>query len=76
MLPVLSVNQAWGVLSVAIVLEVAGTTSMRLSEGFSRPVLTALIGYAYFKEPATMLRVASAGLIVLGVFGLHSSSRA
>ena len=106
--------QAWGVLSVAIVFEVAGTTCMRLSEGLSRwlptllifvfyaisftlntlvvgrlgmsvvyavwsgagTVLTALIGYLYFKEPATALKLASAGLVVLGVFGLHAASRA
>lgn len=113
MLPHLSVSQAWAVLAVAILFEVAGTTSMRLSEGLSRltpsilifvfyavsfglnsmvtrtlglsvvyavwsgvgTVLTALIGYLYFKEPATALKLASAGLIVIGVFGLHASSR-
>jgi len=109
----LSINQAWAVLSAAIVFEVAGTTCMRLSEGFSRltpsvlifvfyavsfalntlvirtlglsvvyavwsgvgTVLTALIGYLYFKEPATAIKMASAGLIVIGVIGLHSASR-
>ena len=109
----LSVNQAWAVLSLAIVFEVAGTTCMRLSESFSRltpsvlifafygisfalntlvvrqlglsvvyavwsgvgTVLTALIGYLYFKEPATALKMASTGLIIIGVFGLHSASR-
>lgn len=113
MTPLLSVNQAWSVLSVAILFEVAGTTCMRLSEGFSRltpsvlifvfygisfffntmvtrtlglsvvyavwsgvgTVLTALIGYLYFKEPATALKMASAGLIVIGVAGLHTASR-
>lgn len=113
MLPHLSVSQAWAVLAVAILFEVAGTTSMRLSEGLSRltpsilifvfyavsfglnsmvtrtlglsvvyavwsgvgTVLTALIGYLYFKEPASALKLASAGLIVIGVFGLHASSR-
>jgi small multidrug resistance pump len=110
----LSVNQSWAVLSAAIVFEVAGTTCMRLSDGFNRitpsvlifvfyaisfvlntlvirtlgmsvvyavwsgvgTVLTALIGYLYFKEPATALKMASTGLIVIGVFGLHSASRA
>jgi small multidrug resistance pump len=114
MTPLLTVNQAWSVLSVAIVFEVAGTTCMRLSEGFTRltpsmlifvfyglsfflntmvtrtlglsvvyavwsgvgTVLTALIGYLYFKEPATALKMASAGLIVIGVVGLHTASRA
>lgn len=113
MLPVLTLNQSWAVLSAAILFEVAGTTCMRLSEGFSRltpsvlifvfyavsfalntmvirtlglsvvyavwsgvgTVLTALIGYLYFKEPATALKMASAGLIVIGVIGLHSASR-
>lgn len=36
---------------------------------------TALIGYFYFKEPMTALKMASAGLIVLGVVGMHHSSR-
>ena len=112
--PMLTVAQAWTVLSFAILLEVAGTTSMRLSEGFTRmtpavmmfvfyagsfalntlvirvlglsvvygvwsgvgTVLTALIGIYYFKEPATAMKMVSIGLIVLGVMGLHSASRA
>jgi small multidrug resistance pump len=113
MLPTLTINQAWAVLGVAILFEVAGTTCMRLSEGFSRltpsvlifvfyaisfalntmiirtlgmsvvyavwsgvgTVLTALIGFLWFKEPATALKLVSAGLIVIGVFGLHAASR-
>jgi small multidrug resistance pump len=113
MLPTLTVAQAWAVLSVAIVLEVAGTTCMRLSEGFSRltpsvlifvfyamsfalntvvirtlglsvvyavwsgvgTVLTALIGVWYFKEPATAMKMSCIGLIIIGVMGLHASSR-
>ncbi len=113
MLPVLNVNQAWAVLGGAILFEVAGTTCMRLSEGFTRltpsmlifvfygvsfalntmvirtlglsvvyavwsgvgTVLTAMIGYLYFKEPATAMKLVSAGLIVIGVIGLHSASR-
>jgi small multidrug resistance pump len=109
----LSIHQAWAVLSAAILFEVAGTTCMRLSEGFSRTtpsvlifvfyavsfalntlvirtlglsvvyavwsgvgtVLTAMIGYLYFKEPATALKMASTGLIVIGVIGLHTASR-
>lgn len=38
-------------------------------------VLTAMIGIGYFKEPATALKMASIGLIVIGVMGLHSASR-
>ncbi len=113
MIAPLGVGQAWALLGVAIVFEVAGTTCMRLSEGFSRftpsvlifvfyaasfalntiimrtlglsvvyavwsgvgTVLTALIGYLYFKEPATALKMISAGLVVIGVFGLHTASR-
>ena len=113
MLPLLTVPQAWGVLAVAIVFEVAGTTCLRLSEGLSRltpsllifvfygvsfvlnamvvralgmgvtyavwsgvgTVLTMFIGALYFKEPATALKLASAGMIVIGVFGLHAASR-
>lgn len=108
-----TVNQAWAVLALAILLEVAGTTCMRLSEGFSRltpsvlifvfyaasfalntlvirtlglsvvyavwsgvgTVLTAAIGFLYFREPATAVKLASIGLIVIGVLGLHGSSR-
>jgi small multidrug resistance pump len=108
----LTVNQAWTVLGAAIVLEVAGTTSMRLSEGFTRmtpsvlifvfyalsfvlntfvirtlglsvvyavwsgvgTVLTAMIGFLYFKEPATALKLASIGLIVIGVMGVHAAA--
>jgi small multidrug resistance pump len=112
-MPLLSTQHAWLVLSLAILFEVAGTTCMRLSEGFTRltpsvlifvfyaasfalntlvirvlglsvvyavwsgvgTVLTALIGYLYFKEPATALKLVSAGLIVIGVMGLHTASR-
>ena len=114
MLSVVNVNQAWFVLSLAILFEVAGTTSMRLSEGFTRltpsvlifvfyafsfvlntmvvrvlglsvvyavwsgvgTVLTSFIGYLYFKEPVSALKVGSTVLIVLGVLGLHGASRA
>jgi len=37
---------------------------------------TAAIGYGWFQEPATALKVASAGLIILGVVGMHMASRA
>ena len=114
MLPVLSVTHAWMILSIAIVFEVAGTTSMRLSDGFTRltpsimifvfyavsftlntmiirtlglsvvyavwsgvgTVLTSLIGYLYFKEPVSALKIGSTALIVMGVLGLHSATRA
>jgi small multidrug resistance pump len=48
LLPKLSVPQAWWVLAVAIAFEVAGTTCMRLSEGFSRwlPSLLIFVFYA------------------------------
>ncbi len=110
----MTIAQAWWILSAAILLEVAGTTCMRLSEGFSRvvpsvlifvfyaasfvlntlivrtlglsvvyavwsgvgTVLTAAIGIWYFKEPATAVKLACIGLIVIGVIGLHGASRA
>lgn len=113
MFPLLTLPQAWAVLAGAIVLEVAGTTCMRLSEGFTRltpsvlifvfyafsfalntlvirtlglsvvyavwsgvgTVLTAMIGFLYFKEPATALKLVSIGLIVIGVMGLHAATR-
>ncbi len=112
--PQLGIQQAWAVLALAIAFEVAGTTCMRLSEGFSRwvpsllifvfyglsfalntliisrlglsvvyavwsgvgTVATALIGILYFREPATALKMVSITLVVVGIFGLHASSRA
>lgn len=43
----LAPSAAWGVLSVAILLEVAGTTCMRLSEGLTRLVPSVLIFVFY-----------------------------
>jgi small multidrug resistance pump len=39
-------------------------------------VITAAIGIWYFKEPVTALKLASIGLVVIGVLGLHASSNA
>jgi small multidrug resistance pump len=39
-------------------------------------VITAAIGIWYFKEPATALKMVSIGLVVIGVMGVHASSRA
>ena len=113
LMPQLNPVQAWGVLTLAIVFEVGGTTCMRLSEGFTRltpsvlifvfyavsfalnvlvvrvlglsvvyavwcgvgTLITTLIGIFYFKEAATALRMASAGLIVMGVMGMQLSTR-
>ncbi len=101
--------QAWLLLLGAIVLEVAGTTSMKLSEGFTKPLpsilifvcyvlsftiltfslktiemstayavwagtgtaLIAAIGFIYFAESITFLKMACIGLIILGVIGLN-----
>ncbi|MGE0081361.1 MAG: multidrug efflux SMR transporter [Thiohalomonadaceae bacterium] len=106
--------QHWLFLAAAILLEVAGTTSMKLSGGFARlvpsilifvfyaasfsaltlalkkievsvayaiwsgvgTVLISLIGFLYFHEPASALKVASILLIVVGVVGLHLASGA
>lgn len=38
--------------------------------------VTAAIGVLYFKEPATAVKLASIGLVVIGVLGVHASSRA
>jgi small multidrug resistance pump len=38
-------------------------------------VATAAIGFWYFKEPVTALKLASIGLIVVGVVGLHAGGR-
>jgi small multidrug resistance pump len=37
----------WVLLIVAILLEIAGTTNMKLSEGFSRPVPSILVLFFY-----------------------------
>ncbi|MBX3608094.1 MAG: multidrug efflux SMR transporter [Piscinibacter sp.] len=37
--------------------------------------ITAAIGIWYFREPATALKLASIGLVVIGVLGVHASSR-
>jgi small multidrug resistance pump len=103
----------WTFLMLAILCEVAGTTSMKLSVGLTKlypsiaifvfyagafafnalatrtldmsvayaiwagigTALTALIGIYYFKEPTSVLKYASVGLIVIGVIGLHTSTR-
>jgi len=104
----------WFYLIGAIVLEVFGTTSMKLSEGFTRPLpsvlivlfyggafvgltlclkrmdvsvayaiwsgvgtaLIAVIGFLWFREAVTPLKVASLVMIVLGVIGLNLSGSA
>lgn len=101
--------QHWLLLGAAILFEVAGTTAMKLSEGFTRPLpsvllfvfylisfaaltlalkridlsiayaiwaglgtaLIAVIGMFYFREPMSLIKLASIGLIVLGVIGLN-----
>jgi len=102
---------SWIYLIAAIVFEVAGTTAMKISEGFTKVMpsiamaifyilsLTALtfalkrfdvsmayaiwsgvgtalitaVGFYFFKEEMTPMRLVSIGLIILGVVGLHLS---
>lgn len=99
----------WYLLGLTITLEVAGTTLMKLSDGFTHlwpsigvvlcysgalvgltlvlkemelsiayavwagagTALTATLGMFLFKEPASLLKLASLGLVVLGIVGLH-----
>ena len=101
----------WLFLVGAIMLEVAGTTSMKLSNGFTRIVpsvliflfygasftaltfalkglnvsvvyaiwagvgtaLITIIGVIYFREPATLIKIISIVLIIIGVIGLNLS---
>lgn len=96
-------------LGLAIVLEVAGTTNMKLSEGFTKPlpsilifvfygasfalltlalrkievstayavwsglgmVLISLIGFIWFRETVSVLKIVSLAVIIAGVVGLH-----
>jgi small multidrug resistance pump len=102
----------WIYLFLAILSEVAGTTNMKLSQGFTKPIpsimifvfygisftfltlalkkidisiayaiwsglgtaLIAIIGFTVFNEPITAIKIASIGLIVIGVVGLHLSN--
>lgn len=102
----------WLLLLLAITLEVAGTTCMRLSHGFTKPVpsvllfvfyaaslsvltlalkrieisvayavwsglgtaLIATIGFVYFRDFISPLKVVSIVLIVVGVIGLNLST--
>jgi len=102
---------SWFYLILAIILEVSGTTSMKLSQGFTKTLpsivmfvfyilslisltlalkkvdvsvayavwsglgtfLIALIGIFYFKEPSTVMKILSIGLITTGVVGLNLS---
>jgi small multidrug resistance pump len=99
----------WWLLALAILFEIAGTTSMKLSDGLTRPIpsillvvcyliafsalalslktidmgiayaiwagvgtaLAAIIGFLYFREPASALKVTSIAFILMGVIGLH-----
>jgi len=103
----------WIFLSIAILFEVAGITSMKLSRGFAEmwpsvgvfvfyicsagavilalrrlelsvayaiwsgvgTALTAMIGFVYFREPLTLIKLASLALVVAGVIGLSPASR-
>lgn len=100
---------AWIALTASIILEVAGTTSLKLSDGFSRltpsilvcvfygisfyafahaikkidlgtayavwagsgTALVAIVGFIWFQDSITTLKILSLGLIVAGVAGLN-----
>jgi small multidrug resistance pump len=100
---------AWVLLLAAILLEVCGTTCMKLSEGFTKLVpslllfvfyvaaftcltfavkvinistayaiwaglgtaLIAVIGFCYFKDDVTPLKIGCIVLIIVGVVGLN-----
>lgn len=101
--------QNWFYLTGAILFEIAGTTSMKLSDGFAKvtpsilifvfygisfiwltfalksidvsvayavwsgvgTALISTIGFLYFKEPVTLLKLVSITLIIIGVVGLN-----
>ena len=103
----------WVLLFVAILLEVAGITAMKLSRGFADVIpsiavpvfsvlsaaavvlalkrldlavtyaiwsgvgtaLAATIGIAYFREPLTLIKVASLALVIVRVVGLSLAAR-
>ena len=103
----------WVYLLAAIVLEVCGTLSMKLSEGFTKTLpsvmifvfyvaslflltlavkridvstayavwaglgttLIAVVGFVWFREPVTLIKVLSIALIIAGVVGLRLTSK-
>ena len=103
----------WIYLISAILFEVAGTTAMKMSDGFSKTIpsfamaifyilslsaltfalkkfdvsmayaiwsgvgtaLITVIGFYYFKEEITLLKIVSISFIILGVVGLHLSTK-
>ncbi len=103
------VAHGWWLLAAAILFEIAGTTCMKLSDGFTKllpsvfllvcyliafsaltlclktidmgiayaiwagvgTALAAVIGFLYFREPASVFKVVCIGLILIGVVGLH-----
>lgn len=70
-MPTLTLAQAWLILLVAILLEVAGTTSMRLSEGFTRLMPSVMIFVFYASSFAlNTLIIRTLGLSV--VYGVWS----
>jgi small multidrug resistance pump len=102
---------SWIFLIFAILLEVSGTTAMKLSQGFTNMLpsvamfvfyalsftslnfalkqidvsiayaiwsgigtaLITLIGFLWFREPMTLLKLGSIALIIIGVIGLNLS---
>jgi small multidrug resistance pump len=107
----MTVTTAWIFLACAILFEVAGTTCMKMSQGFKNltpsiamfgfyavafgfntmavrkldlsvtyavwsgvgTALTAIIGFMYFKEQMSALRLTGIFLIIAGVCALHFS---
>ncbi len=104
---------SWLYLTLAISLEVAGTTAMKISDGFTKTIpsiamfvfyilslvaltmalkkfevsmayaiwsglgtaLITFVGVFYFKETMSLLKLGSITLIIVGVVGLHLSSK-
>jgi small multidrug resistance pump len=102
---------SWLYLSAAIVFEVIGTTLMKFTDGFTRPLASGgvvlfyiistvfmnfavkyinlsivytvwsgvgtacitLIGFWFFNEPMSLVKIGSIVLIILGVIGLNSN---
>lgn len=105
---------SWICLAMAIFFEVCGTTSLKISYGFSKPLpsiatvtfylisfyqlafalkdievgiayaiwsgvgtaLVAIIGFAFFNESISALKITSLVLIIAGVIGLHLAQSA
>ncbi|HEY2724782.1 MAG TPA: multidrug efflux SMR transporter [Pseudonocardiaceae bacterium] len=64
----------WFYLAVAIVAEVAGTVSLRLSEGFSKPIPSIVVVVGYMSSFVLLAVVLQRGLALGVAYGVWAAS--